>query len=227
MARLSLRVPRQDQRAFAHFVMLESEDMAALVKALQSAPPCLSSKELATNIQQQVQIDPKRLRGLVGVVLGLFGAYSAADVSLADFVEDVIDLARRTLESDEAKKVDWGTLKKYLVKLFSLEDSLGVTSKALGVMIQNQHVYSEARVLSDIRAIFKPHSEEPVAAVIVHNLRIAYQEGEASREFYVAMDSNDLRDMKKHIDRAITKEAALRKSLDTTKSLKVLDVLSE
>jgi len=42
-------------------------------------------------------------------------------------------------------------------------------------------------------------------------LKLAYHEGDDSKEFFVALDTEDLRHLRDLIDRAITKESFLKK----------------
>ena len=115
------------------------------------------------------------------------------------------------------KAGDEPKLRERLLRFLNLS-ALNVTAKALGVLTDHQRAYISARILSDIRPVF---SEEvppgPAAAVIVHSLKIEFMENGERREFFVALDSKDVRSMLTLLDRAQKKDTALRALVATSK----------
>jgi len=77
-------------------------------------------------------------------------------------------------------------------------------------MLEHEHVWHSARVLTDLRPVFGADPKQaPAAAVIIHNLKIAHQAGREIREFFVALDNQDLRKLQEVLERAVKKEASL------------------
>ncbi|HET6386457.1 MAG TPA: hypothetical protein VFJ58_23945 [Armatimonadota bacterium] len=70
-------------------------------------------------------------------------------------------------------------------------------------------------MLSDVRHVFS-HDLAPVAAVIVHQLRIGYLEDVERKEFWVTLDTNDLDQLIATLDRARTKAEKLRATIATS-----------
>ena len=141
------------------------------------------------------------------------------DTPIDEFVGEVCD-AMRTSEKVEAKEVDWSSFKQDLTVLLSCDETFGVTAKALDIRKQQAHVYCNARILTDIRPVFKVDAADgPTAAFVAHTLRIAtHDEGDFStiREFFVSLDADDLTELRRLIDRAIIKQAALKSLIDDT-----------
>ena len=70
-----------------------------------------------------------------------------------------------------------------------------------------------SKVISDIRPIFGFNvNEKPKAAVIVHQLHLHYHQGdekEMHKDIYMALDNDDLQNLKETIERAQLKTKIL------------------
>jgi DNA-binding Lrp family transcriptional regulator len=110
-----------------------------------------------------------------------------------------------TLQEDEE-----AGLKLRLNIILSHSNSIKYTYKAIDLLGENEKVYVESRVLTDIRTIFETVDElNSSDAVIFHQLRIEYlKDGEQTRTFF-AMDLSDLKELRATIDRAIDKHEAI------------------
>src|SRR5262249_11812011 len=112
----------------------------------------------------------------------------------------------------------WGEQKTFLTKILECEESIGITAKALSVMLDHARVFGNARILTDFRPVFRSNpNKPPAAAVIVHTLKIEYREDHEMKEFFVALDSLDIARLEELIKRAKLKEVALNKSLSSSK----------
>ena len=111
----------------------------------------------------------------------------------------------------------WGDLKERLSRLLSLERSLGVTAKALYLAYQFPRHYHGAQVLTDARPVFTTNPAEPPAAFIIgHTLQIqVHDDGEDCR-WFVMLNTDDLVDLKRVIERAIEKEQSLKQLMSST-----------
>jgi isocitrate dehydrogenase kinase/phosphatase len=126
----------------------------------------------------------------------------------------IAEVALQAVEEKDLKPSDpesWARFKENLLELLKVEGSLAVASKAMNVVTEQERIFSHARILSDIRSIFKDDPEaNPSAVAIIHTLRIHYHQSGDLKSFFVAMDDQDLRKLKDAIDRAQKKSATLR-----------------
>lgn len=110
------------------------------------------------------------------------------------------------LDLDDEERSVLGTR---LARLFETK-ALPILAKSVDVLTDHERLYLSGRVLSDVRSVFGPSdSIEPIAAVIVHHLRIDYQTREGQSGFYVAMDPTDLVELRDAVNRALEKGEAL------------------
>lgn len=92
------------------------------------------------------------------------------------------------------------------------------------MLLEQGQAFCGARILTDIRPLFAPDLKAaPTAALVVHTLRISYHQGSELKQFYVAMDSEDIQALKNTLDRAESKAENLHAVLDTAK-ITCLDV---
>ncbi|SRR6266851_239148 len=204
----SLKMPPSDQKTLAKLLAFPPERLASLREALRSAPPALLPDDLAKEIMSAGIFDgEEEAEAIVKLLTTLYAVRRKADASIPGFVEDLCEALKAGGLVDHA---DWSRMKNDLVDLLSLDATLGVTAKALDVMTQHQRTFVKARILTDLRPVFKDNvNEPPAAAVIVHTLQIVFHKNEEHKEFFVAMDSSDLESLDRLIERARRKGASL------------------
>src|SRR5208283_4076545 len=101
-----------------------------------------------------------------------------------------------------------------LIGLLNIEP-LTYPAKATGVMGDHDSVFLRTRVLTDIRTIFGPDvSALPKGAVILNMLKIAYQHSGEEDNFYVALDSEDVKTLITVLQRALAKATSLKTVLE-------------
>jgi len=73
----------------------------------------------------------------------------------------------------------------------------------------------EVRILTDVRPVFEPSAPEaaPAGAVIVHTLKISYRGDNSAKDFFVALDSEDVRQLTEQLERARSKAESLKSVL--------------
>ena len=91
-----------------------------------------------------------------------------------------------------------------------LATGIGTITKALDLLAANPRTFRSSRTITDMRAIFKPETEQGVeGVVIVHTLQIRYIEADRETVFDVALDAGDLKALQKSITKALEKAKVL------------------
>jgi len=209
----------------AKLLSLSGETIQKMITALRKLDPTLDISDLATRIATEISLVPDETEDIFHMLLTLYVVRSTQGYSLVEFV-DALCSAIESLDQPEFKPIDtdWSRFKKDLADILSLDQSLGLSAKAVEVQQEYQHIFCNARILTDLRPVFKDEvADVPLAAVIVHLLRISYHKGELSEQLYVAMDRKDLEDLQKLIQRALTKQGSLRALADKS-GLRCLDI---
>jgi hypothetical protein len=213
MAALSL--PESDYPGLAALSALKDEQRDELVSALTEAPDPTDPNELAAFISKKAtSIPPDLITAIANVVISLSYGRVLLDHSVANFAKAVCD----AMEESGLEILKLGSARPHfedsLVKILSIE-SLGSSIKAKAVLNEYEHVICGSRILTDLRPIFgSGNIESPAGMGIVHTLRIRYHEAMELREFFVAMDSKELRELGETIERAKAKEKSLQAILE-------------
>jgi hypothetical protein len=136
------------------------------------------------------------------------------DISLQKLVIDIAEAVNEEESLPHLNEEGKHNFSKRLADFLEATSVLGITAKAAKVLLEHEHVFLEPRILTDIRTVFKDIEEQPVGAVIVHNLRITYRQNDDRKEFFVALDDSDLASLSQEIARAEAKAKVLKKLLE-------------
>ncbi len=210
MARL--RVPAAAQGGLVLLTKLSKEQMSSLKEALRRASPGLVLPELVEQIASAVPYSDDDASKVIAVLASFYSLKLEKGLSFDKFFDELFGALKRTGNKDlQLSDEQASEFRKHLEELLSLDESLGVTTRALGVMVEHEHVWQSGRILTDLRPVFGADATEaPKAAVLIHNLRIAYRDGAHIKEFFVALDTEDLDQLRRVLERAFDKEASLR-----------------
>lgn len=211
-----LKVPRADRAPLERLVALPAKDMQALKEALRKAEPAFLLKDLASRVAEKIKYEKSETYEVFRLLAKLYDIRAKQKVDVPTFASEVAHAAEEAGIKPESN--DWATFQSDLSDLLSFEESLGITSKAAEVMNEHQRIYCSARILTDLRPVFREEvAPGPAAAVIVHNLRINFHKPQEIEQFFVSMSSSDLKELRGIIDRALKKEASLKKVAELAK----------
>lgn len=210
---MALRIPEQHYGAIRRLNALAPEATESIVAALGAVKPTLRIKDLVTSLSRRIKLPKGDAEEFVEVLIALYATRDSLELSLDEFLEELVSAARAQIpDIDSATHESWDGLRRNLHRLLDLEDPLGISAKSLGVMTDHARVFATARVISDVRPIFgATPGRLPVAATIVHNLKIEFSKRGRRHAFFVALDTHDLRRLRQVTDRALAKDRALRR----------------
>lgn len=228
MALPDLKIPEHYVPGISHLIELSEEQLSELMSALQTEEPVFYlPKELAVHVASKVSVDAAVISSIINTVTGLYTARAATGLSVSEFAE-ALSVA---IEKQELKPPDpqiWKRFKKTVLGLLELDGALAVASKALNVVTEQDRVYCDARVLTDLRSVFKEDPKaQPSAMAIIHTLRINYhQRGEPLRAIFLALDDRDIAKLKDVLVRAEEKSRTLR-SVAQSAQIPIINIAGE
>jgi len=207
MAKTELRIPEYQKKAFRLLLSYDDSTFGSLISSLHKLPLSASKQSSVKQVAQYAKIDENEASLILNVISNLFALRDEPGLSTAHLENEIILAAEADLDIKDNQR---HRLEHFLREIFSLNDTLGVTSKARSVAHDSERTYCFSRTLTDLRPVFRPDSEDPSALVIVHNLKIAYHEGGDLREFFVLLTGGDLKRLLKVLQRAEKKELNLK-----------------
>ncbi len=222
---MPITIPDPNLRGIKALLALDPDQSEALLSVLSHATPALYPSQLADKLADAgLPITPRRLQNIVGALISVYAVRKRAKVPIERFVDD---LRHGVDEEDEDafSEEEGEALASVLPSFLRLDSPLGITAKANGVLLEHQRTYCNARVMTDLRPIFADDAScVPHDAVVVHTLRLSYHEGEEEpKDFFIALDNADLKNLKTIIARAEEKAVSISRMLDKAE-VTILDV---
>jgi hypothetical protein len=212
-----IRIPDRYRAGFERIKQLSATDIEALVNALKRVPISGGIKDLTSSVQEQVTtLSADDAEAIVRSLYSLYVFRIDSDTPLSEVISELTSAMRATdkpsLTLSEDDRVQF---EKNMSALLNI-DTMALTTKVGQIKIEYENTFHDARILSDIRPIFRKPDEQPVGGAITHTLKIEYHHEGEHKEFYVALDSEDLQKMKAVLQRADAKAASLRLFLKST-----------
>ncbi len=155
------------------------------------------------------------LKKTAETIIALYRVKAMRDVSVDEFAEYVTE-AMESLESENLRlpHEEREQFKKKLIILLGAT-AIGIVTKAADLQMENERLFCSGRILTDLRPVFGFRVEDgPQGMVVVHQLKLSYHTGsEELHEFFISLNSEDLRSLRGLIDRAEAKARSIKSSL--------------
>ncbi|XHR95224.1 hypothetical protein ACFJIV_00470 [Mucilaginibacter sp. UC70_90] len=203
-------IPQNYIAGFEKIISLSNEDLAIIGDLLRNLRVAENFENIFNKGKQaSLSISGGDLQIIWRSLVSIAHIFIESNRDIEDFTEKFAD---SYLESkNDATEEDRVTLKRKLSFLLESYDKLLITVKSQELLLENQRNFRDCRVVTDIRTLFNEDlKSESKYALIVHELKIEYNEDDSSKKFFVALDLSDLKKMKIAIDRAIEKDKLVR-----------------
>jgi len=208
MARIN--IPKSEYGVLRDLAELPDASFASLFNGLSEISPNVNKLDFSSALAPKLPtIDPLDLKAFLRTI---FSLYRMLDVkgrtpqTLTKEVKETIDQERITNFPQEKSE----KLRERLERLLSIAGGLTIIAKARSVIGDQDKAFCGVRILSDIRPVFTVDPNSISAASVVHFLNLHYHQDAEHKEFYVALSNLDLELLKKEIERAEKKAAAMK-----------------
>lgn len=210
----ALRIPPEHQQGLLKLLSIPTVQATDLLESLKSAGSKVRSDEISsTDLKSVSGISAEDLSNILDTILALYSVRHHADVSVEEFIADVIESLRDERKKDFVEAEKLPSAKERLEMFLSL-DTLNLRAKAKSLRYEHERSLHDLRILTDARPVFGEEvSEPPKAAVIFHMLKIEYHVPKGVDEIYFSLDEDDLQYLKQAIARAEINANSLRKAL--------------
>jgi len=207
-----LRIPSGYVNALEDLLKLENSQVDELVSILERASATWDSDDLLAFVASELGKEQPVPTGIMALLLSLTALRLRLDLEPLKLASIVYE-AMIESEYEQLKIQDKDPFIQRLTTLLSVE-SLLYPTKGPTVMLAHEYVFRHARIITDIRPIFGSDIRtHPSVAMLVHTLELTCQQGDNVRNFYVAMDKDDVNLLKEVSHRALLKADNLRSVL--------------
>ena len=203
-----LRIPNQHHKGISKLLGWDPTVVDQFVAALEGQPPNVSlfSRVPSSIILSNIAKDA--MESVSSAVTALYLVRATADVDLDDFIEDASE-AIAVFDATGLSQQSKDRLRKVLGI-----DSLASSAKALVLLTEHERTLHSVRILTDVRHVFQSDPEkEPYGAVVFHILKLNYHENGQHKDFFIALDGDDLANLRIALDRADEKTKTVKRKL--------------
>ena len=163
---------------------------------------------LPENLHEVLNISEENLRNIVSLIIGLHQSKQGTGYSSERIADDLVE----TITETGNEKLKSEHCKEYLLKVMSIS-SISATVNILTALSNREKILFETEIITDVRPIFEQNKLTDL--LIIHNLRIQYGELDKRSEIYLALDRNDLGNLRDSIKNAELKEEAIKSKLSS------------
>lgn len=207
-------IPAQYRAGFAKIKALSPSEFENLATAIESAAPASGLKQtISTVLDRAPDLKRGEVESILRTLYSLCFLLSDEETPLSEHLSQVMNAMQATgkeeLALTEQQKTEF---QNRVSRLLSL-NTVVISSKVERLRLDYHHTFHDATILSDIRPIFNQPEERPIGCAIAHTLEIEYHEEGEHKEFYVVLDDNDIKKMKRIIQRAELKALSLKSLL--------------
>lgn len=208
----SLEIPEQHRLGLAKLRELSDENINQIISVLQRMPlTAMKRKEIGSSLASVIpNLTAEDLEKIADTLFSLYYIRANAEVSVAKFASDVCRAFQDTV-TEKFTEDKFAHFKDRITKLLGV-DPLTVASKALVLQSDYENSFCDAKILTDVRPVFGARVEDqPAGFVITHTLKVEYHDDRVDhREFYVALDQDDLTTLRNVLERADKKAKSLQ-----------------
>lgn len=212
---MNIRIPKNRWKALLRLADMSADEVKTLFAALAQVPSQKFGPDLPAQLAEQLQGSGiENVSEISDTLFSLFPLIIAASKPVNEVIEQLIGAVR--VQAPEDSQIDDGRieqLRNNLQKLLRVP-SIYIGAKATSVLTDNQSNFLNARVLTDVRPIFELESTDVSGAVILHNLKVTFSSQGEDKEFFVALDDEDVETLISTLQRAQQKAATLREFFD-------------
>ena len=204
------KIPEQFQPGFPLISELSLEQISILNSVINKTSST-HSDTIVKELVGSLTLKRNQIRQLISTIFSLVNLLVDGRISIDDLAVDMAESYQSVDESFSEKKENFI---KNFKKIFEDDRRLKIIIKTDHLLSSYEKIFVGSRILSDIRIVFKDNlNEKDQSAVVVHQLSLQYEQDGSLKNFFFALDGNDLRKLKIDIDRTIEKEEHIRSGL--------------
>lgn len=206
-----LRIPQSEIQYFKQIISTDIEKLDRVAAYLLKAKPRLDVNDLSGEVASETGMELDKVDSLISFLWRLLLVKRRFDLSLPGFMRDISQVLDKLAEDvwSEEDRNEWEKRREVVSKLLDTHGALGYGAKAAELLFEQPLVLCESRIISDMRPIFDDDANNIQAFVNFHTLILRCLEGNEERVIHIAMDNNDVSQLKEHAERAEKKTKAI------------------
>jgi hypothetical protein len=214
----ALSVPARDFPRIKQLMEASEALVAEVSNLLKTGVPSADRDSLIQEIANKIGKDQRgKVTQILELLDSMYLAITSSGIHVEVFVEDVLETIKSTNDFEGVTGEDFSNLERRLKDFLSQNNSLSISTKAFDVLTEHQKVYVRSRIFTDVRPVFSQQLDQGVSGfVMVNMLKIEYRENGERKEFFVALDNSDLKNLEVILERSLKKTTQIASVLEGT-----------
>lgn len=216
---IRFQIPKAYLPGFETLMTLTNEQVADLTAFLENIQIGTGIQSFGKLFEERFGNEPSFQQGLAGTLYSL-GSFRL-NPSTIDLKDRVASLARSF--ADQVKK-DYDEkaiirLEEVLSRLLDSATNLTITFKAFQLLSENESVFRDNHIITDIRLLFKEElGNKERHGLVTHKLKIQAEDSGDQNDYFFSLTFSDLQKLQEQITRAMDKEKLIREDYKETMS---------
>lgn len=209
-----IQIPNQFIPGFENLFNLSEDDFLKLIQELNLIPIGIGPKKFVEILVSK--FESSQIISISSTIFSLGNILNTLELPIEEFASELTnsysDIKELKLNVHDKKHLE----NRVLLVLKNI-GSLKLTFKALSLLRENNQNLTESHIITDIRLVFQEQIENRERhAVIIHKLKLEFRKDNENKEFFLALDNNDLVKLKRQIERALEKEELIKQDYQNT-----------
>ncbi len=208
-----LSIPERGERALLALASLPSDQGEALVDALEIQGHLLTPEQIESRIAKAAPFLVDDAEEVTYALLNLIARHAQEPAP-----QELVPALLRGAAFRELPEPDRAKLTSYINRLLD-KPGLRVSAKAWDLATEYEHIFLEARILTDVRPVFDAADDDtPAAAVVVDTLKLDYYDPAGhTHSLHLVLDRDDLEELAATATRALRKTDGMSEFLATSR----------
>ncbi|MFN5954639.1 MAG: hypothetical protein ACK6A9_06290 [Dolichospermum sp.] len=213
-----LQIPEKFKPGFKLLISIDEKTVQSFIDSFQQAQP-LQINDLVSVVTSRVNtLTKKEVKDVIETLISIHNLRDYLQENNDASTNEVIEKISQAVEDDEELEITDEQRQEFerrLVNFLGLDNILSFRSKSIEVIRDHERLFQNSRIHTDMRPVFESGLEDsPAGVAIVNMLKIEYLDLDGKHEFFVALDANDLKQLREQLDIADRKVKAIELMLN-------------
>ena len=212
----SFKIPQQYQFGITLIIKIDEPLFNRLLSAITEVHPFVDIDSLVLEISPKIEeVSINDLQEILKAIHSIYSLRIQGNLKNTEIITGLINAVSSDDTFSQLSAEELAHFKQRLTKILAIDGSISISSQSLILLQEYDSIFLNSRIITDVRPIFKAETKEEIAgALVVHTLKIAYQDASGSKEFYVALDSSDVKKLQEQLSQSLIEAKVIQAMLN-------------
>ncbi|WP_143046454.1 hypothetical protein [Trichormus sp. NMC-1] len=212
----SLKIPQQYEFGITLIIKIDEPLFNRLLKAITEVHPFVDIDSLVWEISPKIEEVPiDDLQEILKAIRSIYSLRIQENLKNSEIITGLVNAVSSDDTFSEFSSQELAHFQQRLTKILAIDGSISISSQAISLLQDYDSIFLNSRIITDVRPVFKTETKEGIAgALVVHTLKIAYQDASGSKEFYVALDSTDVKKLQEQLSQSLIEADVVQSMLN-------------